>query len=375
MAGMQVEKIKVGELDSAGNRITAVYAKVSGTYAIYCTGEHVMVHFSDDEQLGAEQRLCLVSLHDMRGTIDELSSDLLLQGDKGCADVVSDIRRQMAFALQIALQGQKEIGLLKLTRLHARLVDQKQSSARLYYLASTLVILLAVMLLSWIATSPLFVEDPGRNEPINLLWIAFSVGGVGAFFSIVIAIRSRKIRSATILRDNLIDAGLRVLVGSLSAVILVDLVYLQAARLEIGGLVFSDNLAWPHVLILGIFAGFFERFVPDMLDRMSNGNGAAAESGALAATHDLTGALRDETSPLRDKVAPASANGSPSSPVHDEGLEMADAPDAFSEEVDGCCDQPIDADSDLPVTDDVELPPADGGVEAIIVSELLTEEN
>lgn len=372
MAGMKVDAIKVGELDSAGNCVTTVYAKVSGIYAVYCTDSHVMVHFADDEALGAEQRLCLVTVNDMRGKIEELTCDLLRQGDAEGRNVVADIRGQLAFALQIALQGQKEIAVLRLTRLHNRLVDQKESSARIYYLASTFVILLAVILLSWIATSPLFVNDPSSNKPLNLLWIAFSVGGVGAFFSIAIAIRSREIRSATILRDNLIDAGLRVLVGAISAVILVDLVYLNVVQLTIGNLVFGEAIAWRHVLVLGIFAGFFERFVPDTLGRLKDRAESSAESAALAGTAAAGGVSRDETSPMRGNVAPVQPvvpEPGPTGPGATEAVEDVD-----EEEVDGCCDQSIDIDSGLLVTDDVELPPAGGGVEEEVVSKPQNEE-
>lgn len=362
MAGMMVDAIKVGELDSAGNPITAVYAKVSGIYAIYCAGAHVMVHFADSEKLGVEQRLCLVAVNDMRGKIEELVCDLLSQGDTEGKNIVTDIRRHLAFGLQIALQGQKEIALLRLTRLHARLVDQKESSARLYYLLSTFAILLAVIALSWFATSPMFIDDIGSNRPIYLLWIAFAVGGVGAFFSTAIAVRSRNIRSATVLRDNLIDGGLRVLVGAISAVILIDLVFLKYAQLDLAGMKFDSELRWPHVLVLGIAAGFFERFVPDMLGRLKSNMESTAETSALAGTAVAGGVARDENSPFRGNIPspPPTAPKAGSADGENRATERQDEVDG--EHVDGCCDQSVDPDHEEPVTEDVELPPARGGV-------------
>ncbi|ATW05082.1 hypothetical protein [Sphingorhabdus sp. YGSMI21] len=362
MAGMMVDAIKVGELDSAGNPVTAVYAKVSGIYAIYCAGAHVMVHFADAEDLGVEQRLCLVAVNDMRGKIEELVCDLLRQGDAEGQNIVTDIRRHLAFALQIALQGQKEIALLRLTRLHARLVDQKDSSARLYYLLSTFVILLAVIALSWIATSPLFIDDIDRNEPIYLLWIAFAVGGVGAFFSIAIAVRSRKIRSATVLRDNLIDGGLRVLVGAISAVILIDLVFLKYMQLDVVGVTFDRDLGWPEVLVLGIVAGFFERFVPDMLGQLKGKMESSAETSALAGTAVAGGVSRDENSPYRGNFPLPPPSGSAPGAVGGANQAVEEQDEVDGEFIDGCCDRPVNSGQEEPVTDDVELPTAIGGV-------------
>src|SRR3954464_4804671 len=68
----KVADIKRGEEDSAGVRVTHVYAKVDTAYAVYRTDERVVVQSSDDPALGGDQRKLLAPLGPVRGEIDGL---------------------------------------------------------------------------------------------------------------------------------------------------------------------------------------------------------------------------------------------------------------------------------------------------------------
>jgi hypothetical protein len=112
------------------------------------------------------------------------------------------------------------------------------------------------------------------------LWLAAKAGLVGAAFSIALAIRNRTVALDTELLANVTDGTLRLLIGAIaSGVLLLLLACGILPTLKIGDANFSGGgLTWQMVLIVGFVGGFFERLVPDLLDKKNsqdNGNRSA----------------------------------------------------------------------------------------------------
>jgi hypothetical protein len=108
---------------------------------------------------------------------------------------------------------------------------------------------------------------------------------VGAAFSIALAIRGRTVALDTDLLDNVTDGTLRLLIGVISAgVLLLLLACGILPSLKIGDANFSGaGLTWQMVLIVGFVGGFLERLVPDLLEKknpQSNGGTNTAVAGA-----------------------------------------------------------------------------------------------
>jgi hypothetical protein len=85
--------------------------------------------------------------------------------------------------------------------------------------------------------------------------------------------------------DNVTDGTLRLLIGVISAgVLLLLLACGILPSLKIGDANFSaSTLTWQMVLVIGFVGGFMERLVPDLLEkRNSQGNGgnSAGTAGA-----------------------------------------------------------------------------------------------
>ena len=123
------------------------------------------------------------------------------------------------------------------------------------------------------------------QEASSDLWLAAKAGLIGAAFSIALAIRGRTVALDTDLLDNVTDGTLRLLIGVISAgVLLLLLACGILPSLKIGDANFSGStLTWQMVLVIGFIGGFMERLVPDLLEKKSpqaNGGNSATAAGA-----------------------------------------------------------------------------------------------
>jgi len=107
------------------------------------------------------------------------------------------------------------------------------------------------------------------SEVSSNFWLAGQAGLVGAMFSIALAIRNRTVALDTDLLDNVTDGTLRLLIGVISAAVLLlflgcgILPSIKVGEATIGG----STLSWQMVLVIGFLGGFLERLVPDLLEK------------------------------------------------------------------------------------------------------------
>jgi hypothetical protein len=265
-----LKDIKVGIKDGRGFQITRIYAVQSDEYAIYQAGE-VMVHFADDQGKAQTQRKAMLPVSSARAEVNALVQGL------PCREICD---RQLAYALQLALDGDMEGAKGTVAAAKSFVLAKRAARGRFQYLkwsygaAAVLIGLLFVA--SWF-----FPLQPASSD----LWLAAKAGLVGAAFSIALAIRGRTVALDTDLLDNVTDGTLRLLIGVISAGVLLLLFASGIVpSLKIGDADFKPaTLTWEMVLVIGFVGGFLERLVPDLLEKKSpQGNGGNNTAGTAA---------------------------------------------------------------------------------------------
>ncbi|MEX6506530.1 hypothetical protein [Jiella sp. M17.18] len=125
------------------------------------------------------------------------------------------------------------------------------------------------------------------DKSFGILGVASIFGTLGAFMSMAVALRRRAVSPDHRWRPNFFDAGLRTLVGLLSAVVI--LVLMRSALnpgIKIGS--FDPGaLKEPSIYtiaIIGFLAGFFERLLPDFLKPFDPDNTGQSGSSSRPAT-------------------------------------------------------------------------------------------
>ena len=117
---------------------------------------------------------------------------------------------------------------------------------------------------------PIFPQSASNFAPHVDALYAYLVA-VSAFFSIAINIQQRKIQTDLNARDNLADSALRITVGAIGAGVLFCL--LQSGLLPMSALgagAAGQGMVWQVLLVIGFLAGFTERLVPNIFDKMAN---------------------------------------------------------------------------------------------------------
>jgi hypothetical protein len=192
----------------------------------------------------------------------------------------------------------------------------------------------------WWAATNTFSDDV-----MNLIR-ASSGGTLGAFFSIALAIRTRTVLPDLQRVGNLVDAGLRIMIGFIAAGVLYALMRTGVVTLMLGDAkLIGDQSSWLYVLLIGFVAGFSERFVPDLLAKVGTSTDAHTGDASLPPP----------------PPTPASAP-SPVVEASNEGETPAedDDPHAPDAQADHCVSDVELADHEI--TTDAELPAASGGV-------------
>jgi hypothetical protein len=262
---MLVSEIKDDGLDAVGARIIDVYAKQPPRYAVYRTEQRVMVHFADDPAEARAQGMLLAPINPIRGEINGLIDGWRSDAERSRS--MANARRydrRIADALVVSLENDVPGSLNVLGGIKNDIIDERTSWARFQYLAAALVVSGALILIVW-AILDLLTPN---SETASLLWFALAGGTVGAFFSIAITIRKRTVLTDLHTRDNVADAGLRVVVGAIAAGVLVSLVKIGAIGFSIGSAApKGDETDWLYYLLVAFAAGFSEQLIPDLLEK------------------------------------------------------------------------------------------------------------
>ena len=261
----RLKDIQVGKTDSRGLKITQIYAVQTGDYAIYQAGE-VMVQVADDTVRAQVLKKSILPLSSTRAEIN------MLLGGLACREVGD---RQLAYALQLALDNDLEGAKATAASLKATLVAQRAARGRFQYLKWSYGA--AALLIGLLFGASRFYPEPTASTDFLL---AAKAGLVGAAFSIALAIRGRTVALDTDLLDNVTDGTLRLVTGVVSAGVLLLLLGSGIIpSLKIGDAELKAGaLTWQMVLLVGFVGGFLERLVPDLLDKrtgQSNSNAGA----------------------------------------------------------------------------------------------------
>jgi hypothetical protein len=271
MAITRLSDVKPDAIDDAGDPIRTIYALDRGHYAVYRTDFRIGITFSDEPDEARRQRERLAKIQELRGQINGLIDGWRTSKFPGDKSKARRFDRRGADALVMALEGYTKEACNALSALKRDIIEDRTSWARFLYLITSGVLAAAAVFIAFANTRQLDDRNLSIFECNTWpLFFAGAAGAVGAFFSIAIAIHNRTILTDQNLRDNTADALLRIMIGVLSAVALMCLLYSHAVTFT----AFAEHEAntcfeysWSTVLSLAFVAGFSERFVPDLLSR------------------------------------------------------------------------------------------------------------
>jgi len=268
----RLRDIRVGNKDGRGFQITRIYAVQSDEYAIYQAGE-VMVHYADDQGKAQTQRKGMLPVSSARAEVNALVQGL------PCREICD---RQLAYSLQLALDGDLEGAKGTVAAAKAFVLAKRAARGRFQYLKWSYGAAAVLIGLLFVA-SGFYPLQPASSD----LWLAAKAGLVGAAFSIALGIRGRTVALDTDLLDNVTDGTLRLLIGVISAGVLLLLFASGIVpSLKIGDADFKPStLTWEIVLVIGFVGGFLERLVPDLLEK-KNPQSDAGNRTAVAGAHN-----------------------------------------------------------------------------------------
>lgn len=342
---MLVSEVEKDRKDSAGAQICDVYARRPPEYAIYRTVERVLIHFADDRDQEQVQRSAMVRLNPIRGEINGLVDDW--RRSERQQTKALRYERRVGDALTLAFERDVASAELLLTQIKKDITDERMAWARFLYLTYSFAAVAAAIAIFAFLNGEWFGRWYDFPADSWNLWFAAGTGGVGAFFSIAIGIRSRTIMTDLHKLNNFMDAVLRVVIGSIAAALLVCLVQSGAVTFQIGEAKLdpTGNATWLYVMIIAFVGGFSERLVPDLLGKITAepGNATAAAPAPTAS------------------VGPAAAGADATSAAPAAAAAAAHAADDEREH-DACLSEVTIGPEE--VTPDSQLPAAVGGVAA-----------
>lgn len=340
MAELRIADLVTGGNDASGAAIREIYTKHSPEYAIYRTATRVLIDYADDPAREAQQRTAIAPLGPLRSEINGLIDGWRSSTNHRKLANARQYDRRTADGLVLALESDMAGAEVELNAVRNEIMQARTATARFLYLA----VALAVATLFWIivyAASSRAVGLCAAWTGVEDVLIAIVGGAGGAFFSIAINLSDRGMLPDLQWRDNTIDAILRVVIGVVSAAVIICL--LKSGLVSLTGDAGGDQVAdtataagWMRLITIGFLAGFSERLVPDLLAKASAGMEAGKAATPAPAKPDMP--------PKHGDPAPAKVGGSAAPPPDGNG--------------DCCSDSPL---ADADATADAALPAATGG--------------
>ena len=277
---VMVAEICKGGTDSSGAEILTVYTKIHGLYAVYRTPERVLIQFADDAKRGNAQRAAVAPLNPLRGQISGLIDGWRSSGKESEAARASLFDSRIADALGIALQETKcapEHARALLASIKDDVIAERTSRARVVYGVSAATTAAVLICLACLFTWSVYERIYEFSADARLLWLAVGAGALGALFSVAIGLQSRQILTDLQQRENVSDAVLRVMIGSISGLVLVGLLQSQLFTVTLGDspIAAVGPRSWLIGAFMAFLAGFSERLVPSLLEEKVT----AAEGG------------------------------------------------------------------------------------------------
>jgi hypothetical protein len=274
-----VAAIVANAKDGRGGQIDYVYFKRE-EYAIYRSGQHIVVAYADSRTRADEQIAAISALLPLRDHLINLIKDLPAQSAR------DNYLAQIADALRLGLEKQSEVAKAIIDEAVRDALEAQARIGRMVYLkwAAGMALTFATVLILW---GGMYLES---RTGAHFLLMATGAGAVGALLSIAIGIRGRTVAVDGNWQANAMDAAVRVLIGIISAAILFLLLNsgilmdLKAGSVALTG----EKIGWQAALLVGFAAGFLERLVPDLLERSApakpptTGGGVASPGVATA---------------------------------------------------------------------------------------------
>jgi hypothetical protein len=266
MADEPIAALAVGQTDGQGYPVNYIYTKFAPVYAVYRSDVRVVIQFADDAAVQAVQRQKMAGLAQNRGVVSGLI-DGWRQNKRNKLKVWAFDRR-VADALIVGLEGEIDNANAILLQIRDDIIAERKAWARFLYLIWSGGGCLGLSILAGMVASVLALLDNRHVDPVAYqLLIGVGFGSLGAFFSIAIGLQKRSIDLDLLMKNNIIDSVVRILIGAIAAVVLLAMVSAGIVSVTLGKFSLGDGTSphWLVTLIVCFLGGFSERLVPDLL--------------------------------------------------------------------------------------------------------------
>lgn len=289
---------KRGELDESGARIDDIFW-VTDWFVIYEAEGQVRYVLPDDYAVAKKLRRRIADLGGLRASIEELRAQKAIsKSEKKRA------ARELAWALAEAFEDgadqRSETPKEVLTRVDARLRSLVKSGYRSRFVFANLLAFAGIEAFLLILAVVLFLFAAGTLPAVPLYALFGAMGGLGAFLSVMIGVRSIDVNLDLKGWEHVYSGATRIFIGVIGAWVvglaldsqLIDPTFGSTPAQADGSVIDASILLVPvqpqtaMYLILVFLAGFSESLVPNLLRRGEQAAGAddaqASPDGPIA---------------------------------------------------------------------------------------------